>query len=222
MSQAFRFLDLAPELREKIYTLLCSTTTPYIQLNAPHAHASFPLNLHLTNAQIYHELRPLYFTSNAFSITLLRRNEVWDYFLSPAWQDNRRQIHSLRLNIVRWGTKEFFAQRLLPVLEDCILNGRLRDLEVRMREGWVRESDKLENVSVGENSNWGALLRLLEDPYLERKLLMAGPAWPDEDVWDAKGLDGREPFRHVEWVFDLRERVWRNISQEEREAMRGR
>ena len=195
----FRFLDLPPEIREKIYILISTSPTPYILLNASTAHTTFPLNLLLTNAQIYHESRPLYFSTNAFSISLNRHIEDWDYFLLPSFCDNRRQIRVLRLNILRWGTKDFFAKKLLPVLEDCILNGRLRDLEVRMRYTWV-----LRPLG-GNESILRGLKSLLRDPYLERGVLMAGEVWSD-------GVYG-EPLGRFEWVYDNdAEGTWRKIS----------
>ena len=107
------------------------------------------------------------------------------------------------------------------MLEDCILNGRLRDLEIRTRVKWIEEVNEVENDGMAENTNWRALLRLLSDPYLERKVLMAGPAWSDVEIWDPWNLDMREPFRHVDWIFDLGKRVWRKIPQEERDSMGG-
>ncbi len=165
-TQPFKFLELPPEIREKIYMLLCTSPNSYILINAPSAHAVFPIDLLLTNVQIYHELRPLYFTSNNFSISILRHNDNWSYFLSPSWLDNRRQIRTLRLNIIRWGSKDFFNKSLVPVLEDCILNGRLRNLEIRTREGWMQ-------MMTGKgNTNWRALRNLLKDPYLEHAVLV--------------------------------------------------
>lgn len=213
----FPFLDLPPEIREKIYTLTSTSPSPYILLDAPHAHACFPLNLLLTSTQTYHELRPLYFACNAFAITLNRRNEGWDYFLSPEWRDNRRQIRTLRLNIVRWGAKDFFCQSLVKVLEDCILNGRLRDLEVRIRDAWVGAKEcwkidiRQESKETGDGyRNWWCLGRLLRDPYLQRAVLLAGPLkWRMEK--DASELD-QMPFQYVVWEFDNSgEGAWRKV-----------
>jgi hypothetical protein len=228
-TQSFRFLDLAPELREKIYILMSKSARPYISLNSRRAHSSFPLNFLLTNTQIYHELRPLYFTSNAFSITLNRRTEDWDYFLSTAWQDNRRQIRTLRLNITRWGAKDFFTNKLVPVLEDCILNGHLRDLEVRMKEGWMGYGGKSyvidgnRNENGGEeNGTWVSLMKLLRDPYLERAVLMAGPYGDVEEGYEGPprsvNLEYSEfiPFQIVRWVLDdSEEGAWRKTPEYE-------
>ncbi|EKD18209.1 hypothetical protein MBM_03981 [Drepanopeziza brunnea f. sp. 'multigermtubi' MB_m1] len=176
-AKPFRILDLPPEIRTKIYILLCTSPTPSVSLSAvssPFAepiHPSFPQNLLLTNTQLYHELRPLYFTTNSFSLTIRRRNDDWSYFLAAPFLDNRRQIHSLRVVVVRWGTKDFFCKSLIPVLEDCVLNGRLRQLEVVVREGFLK------GLAQGEGEgfeNWKRLTVLLGDPYLERVKLLAG------------------------------------------------
>jgi hypothetical protein len=222
--QPFRFLDLPPEIREKIYILISHSSSPYILLNSPHAHDSFPLNLLLANNQIYHELRPLYFTTNAFSITLLRRNEPWDYILLPSFLDNRRQIRSLRLNVIRWGPKNYFVNELVPVLEDCIMNGRLRDLEVRMRDVWLRDiknghmymvEGNLEMMVGEQNANWESLMRLLRDPYLERAVLMAGPL--GGSVSDEARSDRDQslmPLRNARWVFDFEgDGGWKNVAE---------
>jgi hypothetical protein len=171
MSQPFRFLDLPSEIRIKVYILASLAPSP-ILLNKLDAHDFFPLPFLLTNTQIYHELRPHYYAVNSFAITLLRRNEPWDYILSPSFQDNRRQIRSLRLNIVRWGTKDYFLENLVPGLEDMIMNGRLRDLEVRTRVIEVERGLMEGRGSYGPIRE--ALMRLLRDPYLERGVLMAG------------------------------------------------
>ncbi|PBP22417.1 hypothetical protein BUE80_DR006672 [Diplocarpon rosae] len=171
----FRFLDLPPEIRTKIYILLCTSPTPHILLSTPSSpfsepiHPAFPHNLLLTNTQLYHELRPLYFTANRFSLTIHRRNDDWSYFLSPSFLDNRRQIHSLRIMVMRWGTKDFFCKSLVPVLEDCVLNGKLRSLEVVVRESFLKGLGKGEGFE-----NWKRLKALLGDPYLQSVRLLAG------------------------------------------------
>lgn len=87
------------------------------------------------------------------------------------------------------------------------MNGRLRDLEVRMRESWM-ENMKAGEVSEG-NANWRALRSLLGDPYLKRSVLMAGQAWPEVYDWEPIVLYQHEPFQHVEWVFvDEGEGAW--------------
>ena len=188
-SKPFRFLDLAPELRHKIYTILTSSPQPHIDLSStymsPHTH--FPYALLLTCTQIYHELRPLYFTTNAFSLTILRRNETWSHLLTPPFLDNRRQIRSLRLLIVRWGTKDFFCRSLIPALEDCILNGRLRELEVVVRDQSVggHYLGTQRNDIRKEYESWRKLKRVLRDPYLEKVTLKEGQFAVVRNGWDA-------------------------------------
>jgi hypothetical protein len=189
LSKPFRFLDLAPELRHKIYTILTSSPQPHIDLSStymsPHTH--FPHALLLTCTQIYHELRPLYFTTNAFSLTILRRNETWSHLLTPPFLDNRRQIRSLRLLIVRWGTKDFFCRSLIPALEDCILNGRLRELEVVVRDQSVggHYLGTQRNDIRKEYESWRKLKRVLRDPYLEKVTLKEGQFLVVRNGWDA-------------------------------------
>jgi hypothetical protein len=171
-SKPFRFLDLAPELRHKIYTIIATSPQSHIDLSSTYKspHKIFPHALLLTCTQIYHELRPLYFASNAFSITILRRNDSWCDILTPFFLDNRRQIRSLRIIIVRWGTKNFFCGSLLPALEDCILNGRLRELEVVIRD----RAPSCSAPSRREYESWRMLRRVLRDPYLEKMALRGG------------------------------------------------
>jgi hypothetical protein len=189
----FRFLDLAPELRHKIYSLITTSPHSYIDLSSnyksPHTH--FPHALLLTCTQIYHELRHLYFTDNAFSLTLFRRNETWSHLLSPPFLDNRRQIRSLRIIIWRWGAKDFFCHSLIPSLEDCILNGELRELEVVIRDGSLGTASLVHGMHEGrkENENWRMLGRVLRDPYLEKASLKAGrlvriSVEEDGESWD--------------------------------------
>ena len=59
------------------------------------------------------------------------------------------------------------------MLEDCVLNGKLRILEVLVRESYV---GKIGPPGFGEeNENWKLLKKLCRDPYLERVRLRAGP-----------------------------------------------
>ncbi|KAH7319336.1 hypothetical protein BKA65DRAFT_514369, partial [Rhexocercosporidium sp. MPI-PUGE-AT-0058] len=175
MSKHFRLLDLPPEIRTKIYIIICTSSTSYISLSSTASpfseplHPSFPHNLLLANTQLYHELRPIYFTSNTFSLTIRRRNDDWSYFLSNQFRDNRRQIHALRIVVLRWGSKDFFCRELIPVLEDCVLNGRLRRVEVVVKEGFLKALGKGEWFE-----NWKKLSALLRDPYLEKVRLLAG------------------------------------------------
>jgi hypothetical protein len=141
----------------------------------PHQlHEFYPHALLLTCHQLYHEVRPLYFTHNAFSLLLVRDPSPLAYFLSPKFQDNRRRIKTFKLVILRWGRHDFFLKELAPLLDDMILNGSLRELEV-----WVRRFHLLpggrgvgnNRIGVKEGEAVGRLMGILRDPYLERVVL---------------------------------------------------
>lgn len=164
----FPFLELPPEIREKIYILVCSNST-IIPLELPDAHTSFPLNVLLTCHQLYAEIRPVYFSCNSFEITVRRHNDPWDYFLGKSWLDNRRAVRELHLKIIRWGSFNFFCDILVPALQDCILNGHLRTLCVS-----IRRSDFMTLKAIREgkppttdHQPLLALKELCQDPYLE-------------------------------------------------------
>jgi hypothetical protein len=67
---------------------------------------------------------------------------------------------------------------MVPILEDCILNGRLRTLEVWVRDqGYLRRNDGIMGHGGREGEeyeNWRVLRRVCADPYLERVVLKAG------------------------------------------------
>lgn len=174
--QPFQFLDLPPEIRQKIYILICTSPLPHIPLDKVNAHAHFPYNLLLTNSQIYHEVRPIYFSINAFQVDVQRDNSYWAYFICPAFQDNRRQVRSLVVTLFRWGSKNFFQDTLIPLLEDLILNGRLRLLEFQVSMRWF-DSQTMGTPALGEYIMEGGPLdtmrRILSDPYLESGILRA-------------------------------------------------
>lgn len=195
-------LDLPPEIREKIYIYIVSSEQSTIILNStipgsspeqdPPGHPSFPLNLLLTTSQIYQEVRPLYFAHNAFSIYIRRRasNEELAHFLSPSFLDNRRQIHTLQVTLYRWGSRNFFTEVLGPAIEDCILNGRLRNLEIRVNRRWIECDERI----VRESPNFLMLKKLLKDPYLGRGVLMAGDLW---QYWNGSDYVDNEPLEDV-------------------------
>jgi len=62
----------------------------------------------------------------------------------------------------------------MPIIEDCILNGRLKRLECRVGEEWFRKEMKAEGGGRRgkPESNLRALKRLLKDPYLEHGVLL--------------------------------------------------
>jgi hypothetical protein len=177
-TQSFRFLDLAPEIRQKIYVLVCTSPLRYVPLDKAGAHTSFPLNLLLVSFQIYHEVRPVYFYTNSFSLKVRRLNDDWEYFFSPGFQDNRRQIRSLVVTMVRFGTKNFFWDTLIPMLEDCILNGGLRTLEFRVVEHWFNRARRRRTAVLNKGGSLeptlGAIHNILADPYLEKRTLRTG------------------------------------------------
>jgi hypothetical protein len=70
---------------------------------------------------------------------------------------------------MRWGKKDFFVKTLAPLLQDMILNGSLRELEIRVRESHLL----LYNLADGgmefiANEAVERLRGILKDPYLER------------------------------------------------------
>ena len=62
-------------------------------------------------------------------------------------------------------------------MEDCILNGRLRELEVLVKDHWFEGLEKLNDVEdVSEEfENWRVLKRVCRDPYLQRVVLRGMP-----------------------------------------------
>ncbi len=203
-SKPFRFLDLVPELRHKIYTIITTSCKAYIDVSSftdKCAHTHFPHALLLTCSQIYHEVRPLYFATNTFSLTIYRRNESSLQLLSPSFLDNRRQIRSLRIIIMRWGAKDFFCRSLVPALEDCILNGRLRELEVFIRDGSLSSASVVQGLHDGgkANENWRMLGKVLRDPYLEKVSLKAGRLARLRNGEEGKHLD-LKTCKDVTWL----------------------
>jgi hypothetical protein len=178
----FPLLDLPPEIREKIYlhTLVSPNPIPLTPGSMPllnpnsnnqQLHPLFPHALLLTCHQIYHEVRPLYFTHNSFSLLLMRDASSLSYFLSPLFCDNRRRIKSLKLVISRWGKHNFFLTEFAPVLEDMILNGSLRDLEAWTRRLHLFFAERDDGMITREGRAVERLVRILRDPYLERVVL---------------------------------------------------
>jgi hypothetical protein len=173
-TKPFPLLDLPPEIRERVYLEICRSPLHYIPFSSLTAHTTYPHNLLLVSHQIYQEIRPLYFTLNTFSLTLHRHaSPLLTHFLSPQFLDNRRQIRSLRLNIIRWGTKDFFCSSIIPMLEDCILNGKLRVLEVVIRDSFFDGLVNGNGVGQEGSQGWRMLKAICRDPYLETVSLMA-------------------------------------------------
>jgi hypothetical protein len=190
----FPFLELPPELREKIYILICHQSAPIslhiaastLQASTSSPETSFPHALLQTCTLIYNELRPIYFTHNTFSLSIRRRNDDWSYFLSSSFEDNRRQIRSLKIITYRFGNHDFFTEEFVPCLEDSILNGRLRELEIIVKRGFVENAKHAEDafkdlkgacedfMGLDTLRDWWALKKIMLDPYLERRMLRSG------------------------------------------------
>jgi hypothetical protein len=150
--------------------MICVDPENYIPLSGTHlSHPYFPSSLLLTCQQLYHEVRPIYFTKNKFSIKLERRNESLSYFLLPSFADNLRSINTICLTITRWGAKDYFLTTLAPVIEDLILRGSLRNLEVNARESDIVRYDPARDVfglNIGSDVV-RELVKICEDPYLD-------------------------------------------------------
>ncbi len=144
-SNPFRFLDLPPELREKVYFEVLYSDDPIpltpdgLAPDEPCVVEHYPFNLLLVCSQIYHEIRPLYFSINTFSMLLHRNPASLSYFLKPEFEVQRDSIRRLRLTINRWGAHDFFLNTLAPCIQDMILQGSLRHLEVRIRRSHFLE-----------------------------------------------------------------------------------
>ncbi len=84
-----------------------------------------------------------------------------------------------------------------------MLNGRLRDIEVTVKDGFARGLGKQEEGG-GEFGNWKRLLQLLRDPYLERAKLVEGIFTIKEDEIE----DGTQKKKK-----DISELIWREARQ---------
>ncbi|RKF54552.1 hypothetical protein OnM2_096024 [Erysiphe neolycopersici] len=205
INENFPFLDLPPEIRTQIYRLLLVqkpqnlvVISPRLIDSSPPFYASsylsttaatYPFNLLLSCSLIYEEIRPLYFNVNTFLIILGRHNNTLSYLLHETrFRSSLRLIRRLRLSIVRWGCRNFFEITFAPFLQDCILNGNLRHLELFVRESWVSSVKKQHggNDNDGrDRQNWRALKTLLKDPYLENISIWALPGNFYENLEDA-------------------------------------
>lgn len=215
---AFPLLELPPEIRTKIYHYLLWTPNP-ININSSVAHPNFPLPILLTCLQLYQEVRPLYFSINVFRLTVHRHNEDWDYFWGQDWEDNRRQISEVNIEFVRWGSKDFMHAILLPILEDMILRGSLRRIEVSFAAnfllhdgggGGVRRKplrdrqaymNSIRRESLRASRPVQILKGLLEDPYLEYvKMLVRWDSVSGNMEDDAELLHSE--YQDVTWLLD--------------------
>lgn len=146
--EPFRFLDLPPELRERIYmTLIFSGPyqPPSFDISQwdiiPPALPTFYSGLFLTNKQIRNEFRPLLLSTTAFLFTLpFMRFEDPLYLLGPSSLETRMQIQILRIYMESWDEEEYCGQVLCPVLDEMVTHGRLRSLEVFFRDFTLHET----------------------------------------------------------------------------------
>jgi hypothetical protein len=164
--QPFPFLDLPPELRTKILLHLLQQPSP-IPLSS--LAATYPHSLLLVSSQIHSEVLPLYFSTNSFALTLRRHNDALAPFLSSP---SRNLVRSLKISIERWGANDFFNKSFAPVIEEMILKGGLRRLEVGVREAHARVLERGGSNGM-ERENWRVLRELLGDPYLEEGRLVS-------------------------------------------------
>jgi hypothetical protein len=94
--------------------------------------------------------------------------------------DNRHCISTLLLIISRWGKKDSFFNVIAPILSDMVLNGRLRNLEVRVKKDHLRGLEHEEASGSGDIQAvklcarpMAALRKICKDPYLENVRLYA-------------------------------------------------
>lgn len=86
-------------------------------------------------------------------------------------------IGSLRIVVKRWGKGKFWEGEVVKRLEEAVLIGRLRRIEIVVKEGWV------EGWVEWQKEPWNSLRRLLRDPYLDKSRLLVG---------DSMALDAAE------------------------------
>lgn len=153
-----QFFDLPPELRAQILSQLIPTHET-IPLSSPLAHP--PLPLLLSHALIYAPVSHAFFALNTFTTD--------PETLCTVPPPTRRRIRNLVLELPR--LREAHISATAPLLSDALLNGSLRSLVVRLREG---------GLSLPANRGelpWGlcrTLVGLLGDPYLEVAELWVG------------------------------------------------
>ncbi|CCU76938.1 unnamed protein product [Blumeria hordei] len=212
------FFDLPAEIRCQIYRHAVKKSDSPILLTAQQGefhNLSIPSNLFLTCSLIYHEVRPLYYSFNSFIITLDRINDNFQYLLQPQCREGLRMIRELRVVIRRWGKKDFFIHNFIPLMEDCILNGNLRELEVIFKENWV---SKFKRGGGKDGKTWKSLKKLLLDPSLQKVRLLS---------WEGLGTEhlSRElvHMTNVRWLLDdpdMKNIAGTNVNSNSRNASR--
>ncbi|KAI1807028.1 hypothetical protein F4811DRAFT_507896 [Daldinia bambusicola] len=182
-NQAFRFLDLPPELRDAILSHLLVSDFPIILHNttlfAPSASLSgsaYFLGVFLVNMQMYQEASAIFYSQNRFTLNAQSHRLPVHLtsrggFLSEEGQDARRRVRNLTLHLTRVGGE--FERVLGPALSDMVLSGSLRELTLRMGPPSWRGANRMPDPDMVQRPPFQALLRLLADPYLEKVELLA-------------------------------------------------
>jgi hypothetical protein len=101
------------------------------------------------------------------------------------------------INLVRWGPKNFFRETLVPLVEDCILNGRLKCLEFRVSEKWFNSQKSRGRTGhyLMKGDTLNDIRTILADPYLQSAVLKAGDM--RETECGSYGYDTDLPLRSV-------------------------
>jgi len=146
--------------------------------------ASAPLGLFLASSATYHESSAVFLGQNTFHLNLVSRRRRtlapildadFGLLTSASALQARRRLRRLVLYARRIGG--LFADKLLPALEDMVLGGGLRDLELRVRApvrdfnapfATHRRHDAADDDRIISSRPFRGLVRLLADPDLER------------------------------------------------------
>ena len=188
------FFALPPELRERILQELCVCPDAVFRINVltrpytpgkspfeasdqdapdwafrwPPRELPLPLDLFLTNSQLYQEAAAIFYMQNTFvGLCMARRSNDADPGLasretgliaSEVARPARMHIRRLRLIVVKCGG--FFENDICPKVAEMILSGSLRDLTINLMSPLPRPKAVL-------TSPFRALFRLLADPDLE-------------------------------------------------------
>ncbi|KAI1766641.1 hypothetical protein GGR53DRAFT_194198 [Hypoxylon sp. FL1150] len=183
-SQAFRFFDLPPELRSAIlaHVLVSEDCARVVLHNAtlfspPLSDLTGILSVFLVSAQMYREASAVFYAENCFVLNaqshrLPHHLTSQGGFLSEECQGARRRVRRLAIHLTRVGGE--FERVLGPALSDMVLNGSLRDLQLRLGPpSWRSRATRSLDPDMVQRPPFQALLRLLSDPYLEKVEFLA-------------------------------------------------